>query len=175
MSIIKVNCRPVIPCKLEHRLAKCFKPEEHHPSYLLALEALDDYCHWVEEAVMPIACAWIEEHKDAVYAKVPPPYTDDIAVVIAAAFQIIRTYPFYKKGVELGNDHPTLESVKAAATYEINPVWAAITCRNALRVEQDWNRYRDLLDDTIHWENPCPDKSPGPGEDSCLDEDKKAE
>jgi hypothetical protein len=104
---------------------------------------------------MPIACAWIEEHKDAVYAKVPDKYLDDIAVVIAAAFQIVRTYPFYKKGLELGKELDTLQKLTEADPHEINPVWAAVYCQNASRVEQDWNRYRDLLDDTIHWENPC--------------------
>jgi len=154
MSTIKRDCKLVIPFCLEHRLAKTFKPAEHHASFILALEALDDYCHWVSEAVMPIAFAWIEEHKDAVYQRVPDRYFDDVAVVIAAAFEIVKTYPFYKRGVELGKELDTLQKLRDADPHAINPVWTAITCKNASRVGEDWNRFRDLLNGTIHWEPP---------------------
>jgi len=48
---------------------------------------------------MPIAFQWIEEHKNEVYAHVEDHLKDDVGVVIAAAFQLIKGLGAYQKGL----------------------------------------------------------------------------
>jgi len=165
MPTIKKCCTYAINPAPNHRLVNAFRPGEHHSSYSLALEALDDYCHWVSEAVLPIAFAWIDEHYDEVYAKVPAHYRDDVAVVIAAAFEIVKTTPYYQKGIDLGRQIESNPQVLFSSCLgddpknvpPINPVWTDITNRNASKVKDDWEEHRDLLDSTIHWKKPHSD------------------
>jgi hypothetical protein len=160
MPTIKRCCTYVVNETPTHRIKTAFPPGAHHSSYALALEALDDYCHWVSEAVLPIAFAWIEDNYDDVYRHIPPEYRDDVAVVIAAAFQLVQKLPVYKRGLEIGKDihteqQLTLPCVDPAhpdyVDVPINPVWTHITKENTSRVRNDWEGYRRLLDGTIHW------------------------
>ena len=89
-----------IPCQHPDFSLKGVHPDwEMHPSYIAGIEALDSYNHWVAEVVMPIAFQWIEEHKAEVYGNVSDDLKDDVGVVIAAAFQLIKELGSYKKGL----------------------------------------------------------------------------
>src|ERR1700732_2972245 len=74
---------------------------ENHPSLIAGVEALDAYQTWVSSVVLPIAFQWIAEHKSEVYGKISDEKLwDDVGVVIAAAFELVREKPAYKKGEE---------------------------------------------------------------------------
>ena len=134
-------------------------PGENHPSFTLALQALNDYERWVSATVLPIAFAWIEDHKDEVYKSIRYEHRDDVAVVIAAAFELVRKTPAYIRGVQIreaGNDPEKIKLIclnLGELLVERNPVWTAIETQNSLNVKSDWDRFRRVLDDTIHWEN----------------------
>ncbi len=72
---------------------------EAHPSWTAGMQALNSYNQWVSEVVMPIVFQWIEEHKAEVYAHVPEHLEDDVGVVIAAAFELIKGLSAYQKGL----------------------------------------------------------------------------
>ena len=72
---------------------------EMHPSWIAGMEALNAYGDWVSSFVLPIAFQWIEEHKPEVYASVPEHLKDDVGVVIAAAFRLVKELPVYKEGL----------------------------------------------------------------------------
>ena len=71
-----------------------------HPSWIAGMEALNAYGDWVSSFVLPIAFQWIEENKPEVYAAVPEDLRDDVGVVIAAAFRLVKELPVYKTGME---------------------------------------------------------------------------
>jgi hypothetical protein len=85
-----------------------------HPSLLAAMEDLMLYERWVSRVVLPIAFQWIEEHKLEVYKDVADDLKDDVGVVIAAAFDIVKTLPAEGDGI---------------ASRECNPVWSRIAQR----------------------------------------------
>jgi hypothetical protein len=134
-------------------------PGGNHPSFTLALQGLSDYERWVSSAVLPIAFAWIEDHKDEVYKKIRYEHRDDVAVVIAAAFELVQKTPAYIRGLQIreaGNDPEKIKVIclnLGDLLVERNPVWTAIETQNSSKVKSDWNRFKDVLDDTIHWES----------------------
>ncbi|MGA7340599.1 MAG: hypothetical protein WBE72_01110 [Terracidiphilus sp.] len=120
-----------------------------HPSWIGGIEALDAYNHWVCEVVLPIAFQWIEEHKSEVYASVPEELTDDMGVVIAAAFQLVRELSSYKNGLE---ESAAYESALAAGTWDpakINPVWTKIVQKVRAATRESFAAESSYLDDTI--------------------------
>src|SRR6185437_13395362 len=89
-----------------------------HPSLKTALDSLQSYDCWVARVVMPIAFQWIEEHKDEVYKLVPTKpkdLTDDIGVVIAAAFTLVEQTPCYKEERSLWHSLYEHQSTKFVA------------------------------------------------------------
>jgi hypothetical protein len=100
---------------------------EHHPSWIAGIESLHVYGDWVSTVVLPIAFQWIEEHRAEVYATVPEELRDDVGVVIAAAFKLIKELPAYQNGTEKKAAYDTAMGAANADSSKINPVWAGIT------------------------------------------------
>ncbi|MFV0262674.1 MAG: hypothetical protein ACK5JN_09585 [Kluyvera sp.] len=127
MGTVKQNCHYIPSQPASFRLKGVHPDWEMHPSYVSAIESLDAYNLWVCEVVLPIAFQWIEEHKDEVYASISESEKDDVGVVIASAFEIIKNLSGYQNGIkelsayekDLAND--TFNPVKT------NPVWSEIS------------------------------------------------
>ncbi|WP_254061826.1 hypothetical protein [Granulicella sp. L60] len=111
------------------------------------MEALNAYGDWVSSFVLPIAFQWIEEHKEDVYASVPEDLKDDVGVVIAAAFRLVKELPPYAVGLQKRTDH---EADLASTTHDessINPVWAGITNQVRACTEEAFAKQALLLGD----------------------------
>lgn len=122
---------------------------EQHPSWAAAMDSLQDYLRWVDEVVLPIAFQWIEEHKPEVYANVPDDLKDDVGVVIAAAFGLVKDLPIYKQGREKCREHDAAVKAGAADSSGMNPVWAGITKKIRTSTRQAFAEQSPVLDGTI--------------------------
>jgi hypothetical protein len=120
---------------------------EMHPSWIAGVEALNAYSDWVSSVVLPIAFQWIEEHKPEVYAQVPEELQDDVGVVLAAAFRLIRELPAYKTGIEKSAEY---EAGVADGTWDsskTNPVWTGIAGKIRTGTEEAFREQASLLGD----------------------------
>jgi hypothetical protein len=118
-----------------------------HPSWIAGMEALQSYGDWVSSFVLPIAFQWIEEHKEEVYASVPDDLRDDVGVVIAAAFRLVKELPAYKQGIENG---AAFEADIASGTHDsskTNPVWTGIVRKVRSGTEEAFAEQASLLGD----------------------------
>ena len=122
---------------------------EMHPSWAAAMDSLQDYLCWVDEVVMPIAFQWIEEHKPEVYATVPGDLKDDVGVVVAAAFGLVKELPVYKEGRKKCKAHEEAVKAGTADASNVNPVWAGITSRIRSGTREAFAERSQLLDGTI--------------------------
>jgi hypothetical protein len=116
-----------------------------HPSWIAGVEALNAYSDWVSSVVLPIAFQWIEEHKPEVYLTVPEGLKDDVGVVLAAAFKLVRELPAYKKGIEKEKDY---EDAVANGTWDssnTNPIWTGITKKIRAETEEAFQEQDSLL------------------------------
>jgi hypothetical protein len=149
MGIIKkvTQCIPV-----QHKkfcLSGAHPDWEMHPSWIAGIEALDSYNHWVCEVVIPIAFQWIEEHKADVYATIAPENKDDVGVVMAAAFELIKGMSSYQNGLVAAAAY---EEALANGTWEtetINPVWTKIVKKTRKETQATYEEHKDVLLDTI--------------------------
>lgn len=96
---------------------------DQHPSFTLALDALNMYERWVSRVVLPIAFEWIGEHPE-ICDGIPDSSKDDIGVVIAAAFEKVQRCPHYLAGQQACSN---FKSGKLKAVRPINPVWDRIS------------------------------------------------
>jgi hypothetical protein len=122
---------------------------EMHPSWIAGIEALNAYNFWVSEVVLPIAFQWIEDHKPEVYASVPEELKGDVGVVMAAAFELVKELPSYKKGLE---EYKLYEEALANGTWDsskINPVWTGIVKGVRKATEETFASQSGTLKDTI--------------------------
>ena len=111
------------------------------------MEALNAYGDWVSSFVLPIAFQWIEEHKAEVYASVPEDLRDDVGVVIAAAFKLVKELPVYKDGLEKSAAY---EAEVASGTFDAsktNPVWTGIVKKVRTSTEEAFAEQSPLLGD----------------------------
>jgi hypothetical protein len=111
------------------------------------MEALNAYGDWVSSVVLPIAFQWIEEHKSDVYASVPEDLKDDVGVVIAAAFRLVKELPAYKDGLEKSAAY---EAEVTSGTYDsskTNPVWTGIVRKVRTSTEEAFAEQAPLLGD----------------------------
>lgn len=111
------------------------------------MEALNAYGNWVSSVVLPIAFQWIEEHKPEVYASVPEQYKDDVGVVIAAAFNLVKELPAYKDGLKKCASH---EAAQTAGTWDpskINPVWTGVVHKVRAETKEAFAEQASLLGD----------------------------
>jgi hypothetical protein len=122
---------------------------ENHPSLIAGVEALDAYQKWVSSIVMPIAFAWIDQHYDEVYANIPPELKDDVGVVIAAAFELVKQTPKYQKGVEGFKKYKEDRKSGNLNTKDLNPIWTRITREVRKATQGIFQAEKKHLDDTI--------------------------
>ena len=120
---------------------------EMHPSWIAGMGALNAYGDWVSSVVLPIAFQWIEEHKSEVYASVPEDLKDDVGVVIAAAFRLVKELPTYKSGMEKSAAY---EADVASGTHDsskTNPVWTGIAKKIRANTEEAFAEQSSPLGD----------------------------
>ncbi len=149
MGMIKPNTRHIPIQPPQYRLKGVHPDWEMHPSYIAGIEAIDAYNMWVCEVVMPIAFQWIEEHKADVYATVAPEHKDDVGVVIAAAFELVKQTDNYKAGLAKSAEY---QASLADGTWDpttINPVWTEIVDNVRAATEAAFVENSDVLGDTI--------------------------
>jgi hypothetical protein len=94
---------------------------------------------------LPIAFQWIEEHKPEVYSQVPEELKDDVGVVLAAAFRLVRELPAYKTGMEKSAEY---EAAVANGTWDsskTNPVWTTIAKKIRTGTEEAFAEQASLL------------------------------
>jgi hypothetical protein len=118
-----------------------------HPSWIAGMEALNAYGDWVSSLVLPIAFQWIEEHKSEVYASVPEDLKDDVGVVIAAAFKLIKELPAYKSGVESSAAYEADVIRGTHDSSKTNPVWTGIVRKVRTDTEEAFAEQASLLGD----------------------------
>jgi len=128
---VKMNCDflPVPPGFDEPLVSGVQRDWEMHPSWIAGMESLNAYAHWVSAVVMPIAFQWIEENKPEVYATVSEEFKDDVGVVMAAAFKLIKELPTYKNGMEKSAAYEAGLADGTCDRSTLNPVWTRITKR----------------------------------------------
>lgn len=149
MSPIKVGCRYLPPCCKNPRPRGEQPDWKEHPSWTAGLEALEDYNRWVSEVVLPIAFQWIEEHKPDVYATVPQELADDVGVVVASAFALVKLLPAYQQGLDKCREY---EEALAGGTFDaskINPVWTGIAQKIRADTKEAFAKQSSVLGDTI--------------------------
>ena len=120
---------------------------EMHPSWIAGMEALNAYGDWVSSFVLPIAFQWIEEHKSEVYASVPEELKDDVGVVMAAAFRLVKELPAYKLELEKSAIYEAELASGTLDSSKINPVWTGITKKIRTSTEEAFAEESSLLGD----------------------------
>lgn len=147
MPIVKRNCNYCPP--RHHKLPVPGAPQdwEMHPSWIAGMEALNAYGDWVSSFVLPIAFQWIEEHKSEVYASVPEDLKDDVGVVIAAAFRLVKALPAYQGGMEKSAAYEEEVARGAHDSSKTNPVWADIVRKVRNGTEEAFAEQASLLGD----------------------------
>jgi len=126
MKHVKTDCKFCPPLARNTDGSSTPRDWEAHPSWILGMEALNNYGDWVSSVVLPVAFQWIEEHKAEVYATVPSDHKDDVGVVLAAAFKLVKELPSYKEGLERSGAY---EEAIANGTWDsskTNPEWTSI-------------------------------------------------
>jgi hypothetical protein len=143
MKLICEYCPP--PHK--HKSGEGHQDWEMHPSWIAGMESLNAYSDWVSSVVLPVAFQWIEEHKPEVYASIPENLKDDVGVVLAAAFKLIKELPVYKSGLEKSANY---EAAVANGTWDsskTNPVWTGIVKKIRTGTEEAFAQQSSLLGD----------------------------
>ena len=129
----------------------CCAPPDwgHHPSWIAGLEGLNAYNSWVCDVVMPIVFQWIDENKDAVYESVSKENADDIGVVIASAFEIVKTKENYERGLAKAKEFEEARENGKVKLETINPVWTNITEKVREGTRRVFDEKKDVLKGTI--------------------------
>jgi hypothetical protein len=147
MPIVKRSCNYCPPPQPKPPVPGGPRDWEMHPSWIAGMEALHAYGDWVSSFVLPIAFQWIEEHKSEVYASMPEDLKDDVGVVIAAAFRLVKDLPAYKEGMEKSAAY---QEAVASGTYDsssTNPVWTGIVRKIRTGTEEAFAEQSSLLGD----------------------------
>jgi hypothetical protein len=147
--MIKPNTRYIPVQHPNYCLTGSHPDWEMHPSWIAGIEALDAYNHWVSEVVLPIAFQWIEEHKADVYASVADENKDDVGVVIAAAFDLVKNLSAYQNGLTAYAEY---EEALKAGTWDsstINPIWTGIAKKVRKGTAKAYKAEAGVLGDTI--------------------------
>jgi hypothetical protein len=147
MSQVKVQCTYCPPPDRKPPVRHGEQDWEMHPSFIAGLESLQAYGDWVSSVVMPIAFQWVEEHKAEVYASVPEDLKDDVGVVLAAAFRLIKELPYYRKGLEQSAQYEAAVEAGTLDSSKLNPVWTGITQKIRACKEEAFARQSKLLGD----------------------------
>lgn len=126
MGQTKRNCHQVPRQPKQFRLSGTHPDWEMHPDWILGIEHLDAYNHWVCEIVLPIAFQWIEEHKTEVYENIPEDVKDDLGLVISKAFDIVVNLESYQKGLEEFGKYQTELDNMTFDPSTTNPIWSSL-------------------------------------------------
>jgi hypothetical protein len=97
--------------------------------------------------VLPIAFQWIEEHRAEVYAGVPEELRDDVGVVIAAAFKLVKGLPAYQNGIARTAEYEAAMAAADADASRINPVWSGITRKVRASTQEAFAEQASVLGD----------------------------
>lgn len=116
-----------------------------HPSWIAGVEGLDAYNRWVSEVLIPIVFQWIEEHKSDVYQGIADENKDDVGVVVASAFEIVKTMSSYQNGLKKAKEFEEAKETGTVDLKTINPVWADI----ARKVREDTKKIFDGKEDVL--------------------------
>jgi hypothetical protein len=150
MGLVKNLVTTPFPCQHPKFSLKGVHPDwEMHPSWISGIEALNSYNFWVCEVLMPIAFQWIEEHHDEVYAHVAEEHKADMGVVTAAAFELVKELPSYKRWMEAFKEYQAAVDAGTWDPKEINPVWTRITKEVRKKTEESFAGEKELLKDTV--------------------------
>jgi hypothetical protein len=149
MGLIKNQTRYIPREHVKFKLCGIHPDWEMHPSWIAGIEALDAYNHWVAEVIMPIAFQWIEEHKAAVYESVDEAHKDDVGVVIASAFQLVKELSSYQNGLEQSEIYEEALKNGTWETATINPVWTGIAGKVRRATKKAFTENAGLLKDTM--------------------------
>ena len=122
---------------------------EAHPSWTSGIGALNAYNQWVSEVVMPIVFQWIEEHKADVYAHIPEDLKDDVGVVTAAAFELVKHLGAYQKGLVKYEEVQRAVKDGTLDTTSLNPVWTSIAKDVREATGEIFDTHKNVLKDTI--------------------------
>ena len=149
MLHVKKGCTNCPPPLHHHKPTAPGVPRdwETHPSWIAGMEALNAYGDWVSSFVLPIAFQWIEEHKSEVYAAVPEDLKDDVGVVIAAAFRLVKELPAYKNGLERTAAYEAEVASENYDSSKTNPVWTSIVRQVRTSTEEAFAEQAPLLGD----------------------------
>ncbi|HEX4321223.1 MAG TPA: hypothetical protein VHZ52_09990 [Acidobacteriaceae bacterium] len=147
-KIVKKDCDYCPPPHQKPPLPGGPRDWEMHPSWIVGMEALNAYGDWVSSYVLPIAFQWIEEHKPEVYASVPENLKDDVGVVIAAAFKLIKELPAHKNGLEKSAANEAEVASGAHDPSTTNPVWTGIVKKVRASTEEIFAAQAPLIGDT---------------------------
>jgi hypothetical protein len=120
-----------------------------HPSWIAGVEGLDAYNRWVCEVLIPIVFQWIEENKSAVYQGIDDKNKDDVGVVIASAFEIVKTMSSYKNGEERAKKFEEGRETGEVDINTINPVWTAIAQKVREDTQKTFDEKENVLKSTI--------------------------
>ena len=145
MKHVKVVCENCPPPP--HRKLEAPRDWEMHPSWIGGMEALNAYGDWVSSVVLPIAFQWIEEHKPEVYATIPENLKDDVGVVMAAAFKLVRELPAYKNGIVKSEEYEAAVANGSWDSSKTNPVWTGIVKKVRTDTEVAFAEQASLLGD----------------------------
>jgi hypothetical protein len=132
-QLLKTSCRYLCEGSRSITTPPITEDWAQHPGLNLALDGLSAYANWVSRVVMPIVFQWVDEHKSEVYEKVPRPLFDDVGVVVAAAFDIVKQKNAYKGGKEAFAEFQEELAADTWHAEKVNPTWTEIS-RN-LRTE----------------------------------------
>ena len=147
MRHVKVECH-YCPPECDESQPRKVRDWEMHPSWIAGIEAMNTYSGWVSEVVLPIAFQWIEEHKAEVYASVPEQYKDDVGVVIAAAFKLVKELPAYKEELEKSEAYDAAIANGTWDPSKTNPVWTGIVEKVRAETKEAFAEQSSLLGDT---------------------------
>jgi hypothetical protein len=150
MGQVKNTFTEPFPCHHpKHCLTGAHPDWESHPSWIAGIEALNSYNLWVSEVLMPLAFQWIEEHHDEVYANVAPEHKADVGVVTAAAFELLKELPSYKRWMAAFENYQAAVDAGTWDPTEINPVWTRITKDVRKKTEESFAAEKKHLKDTL--------------------------
>lgn len=148
MRSVKTNCKYCPPpCDGTHHHAMP-RDWEMHPSWIAGMEALNAYNDWVSSVVLPIAFQWIEEHKPEVYASIPEEFKDDVGVVMAAAFKLVKDLPAYRDGITKGEAYDAAVAEGKWNPSQTNPVWTGIVKKVRAKTAEAFAEKSSLLGNT---------------------------
>jgi hypothetical protein len=149
MGQVKQNCSWVPVQNPNFRLRNAHPDWEMHPDWTAAFKHLDAYNLWICEVVMPIAFQWIEDNKEAVYRDIPSAELDDVGVVIARAFDIVKKGSAYKRGQGTASRYQAALAGGKFDPKSTNPVWQAMARDLAKGSDQVKSKYRKKFGSTI--------------------------